>query len=146
MTAIFSIIIYSLYLCDPVVAAPYNVSLLTREERNETHTDLKVGWVSPPNVRGTFDILLSSLTTLALCSWTAYHPNIRPKNTLWRSFWIRMLWMIMVILLPELVLYAAWVQRAYAIQIREYMNSKIDNEDTNETVRVVQKHTEVHNC
>ena len=134
MTTFFTIIICILNTCDLIIAAPYTGSLLPREQQNETNVDLKVGWTSSPNVRGTFDILLSSLTTLALCSWTAYHPNIRPKNTLWRSFWIRLLWMVMVIVLPEMVLYVAWVQRAHAIQIRDYMNNKIDSENINDTV------------
>ena len=41
-----------------------------------------------------------------------------------------MAWMAMVVVVPELVLFIAWDQRAIAIEIRNYMNRKIDQEDT----------------
>ena len=37
--------------------------------------------------------------------------------------------MAMVVVVPELVLFIAWDQRAIAIEIRNYMNRKIDQED-----------------
>ena len=36
--------------------------------------------------------------------------------------------MVMVVVVPELVLFIAWDQRAAAIQIRNYMNSRIEKE------------------
>ena len=135
MTGVLNIFICILCNCYFVTAAPYAKLLFSREQQNETNVDLKVGWASSPNVRGTFDILLSSLTTLALCSWTAYHPNIKPRLTLWRSFWIRAMWMILVIILPEAVLFIAWDQRAAAIEIRNYMNKRTEKERRDSDIR-----------
>ncbi|CAI6300732.1 unnamed protein product [Periconia digitata] len=70
----------------------------------------KVGWVEAPQARGTFDLLLSCLTTLSLCAWTAYHPNVFVTRNEWRKFGKRAMWMAIAVLAPEIVLWCAWEQ------------------------------------
>lgn len=69
--------------------------------------------VLSPNVRGTFDILWSSLFTLLICTWTVQHLNvphqifisekgILEKVTLWISgIWRKIKWMLLTLILPE---------------------------------------------
>jgi hypothetical protein len=70
----------------------------------------KVGWTSTPHVRGTFDLLLLCLTTLFLCAWTAYHPNVQVGRSNWRKTAHRCVWMLVAIFVPEAVLWCAWEQ------------------------------------
>lgn len=69
-----------------------------------------VGWYSTPQVRGTFDLLLSCLTTLSLCAWTAYHPNVHAHRSEWKVLSHRATWMLIAVLFPEVVLWCAWEQ------------------------------------
>ncbi|KAF1960890.1 hypothetical protein CC80DRAFT_266608 [Byssothecium circinans] len=69
-----------------------------------------VGWKGTPQVRGTFDLLLSCLTTLSLCAWTAYHPNVFTTQNEWRRLGKRVVWMSIAVLIPEVVLWCAWEQ------------------------------------
>ena len=64
------------------------------------------GWMPPPQVRGTSDILYTCLITISLCIYTAIHPNIpRSKK---RKLWIqRTLWVLTGIIAPECVLWTA---------------------------------------
>jgi hypothetical protein len=76
---------------------------------------LVVGWVSQPNVRGTIDIVWSSLFTIFLCTWTALCLNVpdRNENKL-QMFKRRAKWMFWAIIGPELVLSVAIGQWASA--------------------------------
>lgn len=84
--------------------------LLTDRKPDNLTAEADPSWVSSPNVRGTFDLLLACLTTLSLCAWTAYHPNVQSTNSLVRNFFHRLWWMLVVILAPEVVLFNAWEQ------------------------------------
>ena len=80
-------------------------------------------WVNAPKTRGTSDLLLSCLTTLALCAWTAYHPNVHPKTGFVGSSFRRLKWMIVAIFVPEWVLYCAWDQKWTAQILRKDINT-----------------------
>ena len=58
---------------------------------------------SPRRFRGTFDLLLSSLTTLLLCAWTAYHSNVRNDQSKWKKLQRRAKWTMIAIFVPEFV-------------------------------------------
>lgn len=62
------------------------------------------GWKKEPRGRGTFSILSSSVLTLALCVWTAIHPNIRPGVSSRRRVVHKLLLVILGMLAPEVVL------------------------------------------
>ncbi|KAL2671474.1 hypothetical protein Neosp_014064 [[Neocosmospora] mangrovei] len=69
--------------------------------------------VLSPNIRGTFDILWSSLFTIVSCTWTVQHLNVpwqdpSSRESLWAiiigiasSLWVKIKWMITTIILPE---------------------------------------------
>ncbi|EON70054.1 hypothetical protein W97_09322 [Coniosporium apollinis CBS 100218] len=86
------------------------IPLLAARKPDNLTAEADPSWVSSPNVRGTFDLLLASLTTLSLCAWTAYHPNVQSTNSLVRNFFHRLWWMLVVIFAPEVVLFNAWEQ------------------------------------
>ena len=67
-------------------------------------------WVHEPQGRGTWDIVYSCFTTLSLCAWTAFHPNVPFKDSDTRFAFTRVGWMLVSIFLPEMVLYCAWDQ------------------------------------
>ncbi|KAH7138838.1 hypothetical protein B0J11DRAFT_515434 [Dendryphion nanum] len=82
-----------------------------------------VGWVEAPQVRGTFDLLLSCITTLSLCAWTAYHPNVHVARSEWRRWGHRVIWMLIAVFVPEIVLYCAWDQWWATRKLRDDINS-----------------------
>lgn len=86
------------------------------------HTPSVVGWTSTPQVRGTFDLLLSCLTTLSLCAWTAYHPNVQGTRSEWKRMVRRLGWMIVAVFVPEIVLWSAWEQWWAARRLRATVN------------------------
>lgn len=117
----------SFYFHSRSFAAPTGIEVLKRAKVNGTSTSGKrngtVGWVEAPQVRGTFDLLMSCLTTLSLCAWTAYHPNINATATEFQRFRHRTFWMITAILFPELVLFCAWQQWWAARRFQKEINS-----------------------
>lgn len=90
---------------------------------DSSYSNNTTAWVNAPKTRGTSDLLLSCLTTLALCAWTAYHPNIHPKTGFLGASFRRLKWMIVAIFLPEWVLYCAWDQRWTAQILRKDINT-----------------------
>lgn len=84
------------------------------------------GYVTGPNVRGTFDILWSCLIILFLCTWTVQHLNV-PEYTPYRrktriekirtgvSEALRKIkWMLATIFAPEFILAKGWHDRMAA--------------------------------
>ncbi|KAE8386820.1 hypothetical protein BDV23DRAFT_196220 [Aspergillus alliaceus] len=68
------------------------------------------GWTAGPGTRGTLDILWTCLSTLALCVWTAIHPNIPVKHKLWPTLLERLGLMALAIIFPEIIITSAWVR------------------------------------
>ena len=68
-------------------------------------------WVSSPRTRGTFEILYSCSFTLALYVYTAIRLNVPPREDTRFWFYLRKYkWVLIALFVPEVVLYAAWVQ------------------------------------
>jgi hypothetical protein len=78
----------------------------------------KQGLTSGPNTRGTFDILWLCLTTLAMCVWTAVHPNISLKPGTKNSLVTRLGMMLVAIVFPEVIISSAWRQFRLAHWLR----------------------------
>jgi hypothetical protein len=108
------IIIALLRFCPGLaVALPFQgteANATTPSPGTSAATRQTVGWKSTPRVRGTFDLLLSCLTTLSLCAWTAYHPNVYAHRAGWKILSHRITWMLVAVLFPEVVLWCAWEQ------------------------------------
>ena len=84
---------------------------------DDTHatSSVQTGWVNGPNLRGTIDILWSSLFTIFLCTWTALHLNLPSKHeTRWQVLLRKARWMVQTIIGPEFVLALATGQRRQA--------------------------------
>jgi hypothetical protein len=81
-----------------------------------------VGWTEAPQLRGTSDLIISCLTTLSLCAWTAYHPNVYSNRTIWKQFLHRATWMLTAVVVPEVVLYCAWEQWWEARKLKRDIN------------------------
>ena len=78
------------------------------------HTDCtippsNVNYVTPPNTRGTLQILWSCLATLILCTWTIQHLNVPPQSRpqsiqrRLRRLATKLKWMLITLLAPEFV-------------------------------------------
>lgn len=81
------------------------------------------GWMSPPQIRGTSDILYTCLTTIVLCVYTDVHLNIpapseKPK---WQSL-RQAKWTFIAIIAPEIVLFSAWTQYRQASNLVKALN------------------------
>ncbi|KAJ3456263.1 hypothetical protein MRS44_016286 [Fusarium solani] len=73
---------------------------------------------TPPNVRGTMDILQSCLLTLVACIYTALHLNVPEKTAWYQILWSKTQWVALTLFAPEIVLYMAadQLQRAWALR------------------------------
>lgn len=77
--------------------------------------ELRKGWVSQPDGRGTFDILFSCLFTVFLCTWVSLHLNVPAVHeTYWQQFRRKCRWAIQAIMAPEFVLGFATGQKVEA--------------------------------
>jgi hypothetical protein len=69
------------------------------------------GWYEPPNVRGTWDLILSCVLTLTICVWSALHLNVPCENSeLKDRNKRRARWILLGIFAPELVVSTAFAQ------------------------------------
>ncbi|KAF2185266.1 hypothetical protein K469DRAFT_708051 [Zopfia rhizophila CBS 207.26] len=67
--------------------------------------DIAHGWVSQPQGRGTFDIILSCLTTTFLCSWSALCLNVpEPGTTRWGFLRYKLRWQLFTVFFPEMIM------------------------------------------
>ncbi|KAK8209678.1 hypothetical protein IWZ01DRAFT_551630 [Phyllosticta capitalensis] len=92
--------------------------LSIRADASSSNAAAAPSWVAAPQQRGTWQLIIGCLTTLSLCAWTAYHPNVRPKKRATSTVWRRFLWMMAAVVGPEAVLYYAWEQRWVAGRLR----------------------------
>lgn len=89
-----------------------------------------VSWTPEPTKRGTFSVLSSCILTTLLCVWTAVHLNIPEYEDLdrpWykkRQLWLKIRWLLIALLAPEMVAYTAWVQYTIAREMLHELQSK----------------------
>ncbi|MCJ1457067.1 hypothetical protein MMC28_007433 [Mycoblastus sanguinarius] len=82
---------------------------------NATASDSRLGWVSSPNGRGTYDIVWNSLFTIFLCTWTSLHLNVPSHEEKYLQRWFRKLrWMAQATMAPEFVVGFATGQKVEA--------------------------------
>lgn len=87
-----------------------------------------VGWVSDPNGRGTFSLVISCVLTLGLCVWSALHLNIPAKSETRQQYWLRRVkWSICGVLIPEIVVLLAWRQWTSAGRLTREINKVFDD-------------------
>src|SRR5271155_763825 len=104
---------------------------------NTTAPPRTTSWYSPPNTRGTWQLLITCLITINLYVWTAVHLNIPAKidkkqtlrKRLWSNYYcVRTRWVFLGLLAPELVVYTAWMQwesaRVFVEKVNEHRNRK----------------------
>ncbi|KAJ4292597.1 hypothetical protein N0V90_009260 [Kalmusia sp. IMI 367209] len=69
------------------------------------------GWFEPPNLRGTWDIIVSCVLTLTICVWSALHLNVPTEDSKLKQRNIRRLrWIVLGLFAPELVVSTAFAQ------------------------------------
>lgn len=80
------------------------------------------GWTSSPNERGTLDVVWTCLSTLALCAWSAVHPNIPLEYRFWNAILDRVGLMVLAIIFPEMIISSALTQRRHARKLLSQIN------------------------
>ncbi|KAK4158965.1 hypothetical protein QBC43DRAFT_305070 [Cladorrhinum sp. PSN259] len=82
-------------------------------------------WVNAPNMRGTSSILYSCVLTLVACIYTALHLNIPHRNaTFSQLLMIKMKWVLIALIAPELVVWLAAEQYAKARSVSKWLRLK----------------------
>jgi hypothetical protein len=85
--------------------------------------------MSPPQTRGTSDILYTCLTTIVLCVYTAVHLNIPAPGEKPRWQALRQAkWTFIGIIAPEIVLFTAWNQYCQASNLVRELNAMSSTE------------------
>ncbi|KAE8385390.1 hypothetical protein BDV23DRAFT_18963 [Aspergillus alliaceus] len=100
------------------------------------------GWTWGANRRGTLDILWTCISTLALCVWTAIHPNIPLVYRTWPTFLERLGLMFLAIVFPEVIISSAWSQRRRAKELLYDVNRSIGRTATGPASQETPIHTE----
>lgn len=101
--------------CLIIFLVSLNLVQITRAapSRNLTalRTEYAPSFVPDPDGRGTWSLLYSSLFTLALCVWTAIHPNVpAPGTSNLEKYRYKFLWVVMAIFAPEIGVFIAFKQ------------------------------------
>ena len=79
---------------------------------------LYVGYVSGPSGRGTLSLVVSCMSTLIICVWTALHLNVPPPKNNMRQKLLRFVRCVLTgVCFPELVFCTAWFQWHSARQL-----------------------------
>ncbi|MCJ1453208.1 hypothetical protein MMC28_003554 [Mycoblastus sanguinarius] len=118
---IFAVCSYILPL-SYATASPVLSSIPLLQRAPNSTVDTQSAWVSEPDGRGSYDILYSCFTTLSLCAWTAFHPNIPCKEGDVRFTFQRLRWMLVAVFFPEAVLYCALDQWLAARHLKDEVN------------------------
>lgn len=96
----------------------HHIAVRSNSSSSNTTADVDPAWVPAPTERGTIQLVIGCLTTLWLCAWTAYHPEIHSRHR--KSY--RVYWTLAAIIAPELILHRAVTQRWRAGRLREEVN------------------------
>ncbi|KAL8887557.1 MAG: hypothetical protein Q9215_004899, partial [Flavoplaca cf. flavocitrina] len=68
-------------------------------------------FVPEPDGRGTWSLLYSCIFTLALCVWTAFHPNVKtPEASTTGKYIVKIKWVVFSIFAPEIGVLTAFKQ------------------------------------
>ncbi|KAB8648454.1 hypothetical protein FH972_026112 [Carpinus fangiana] len=78
--------------------------------------------IAEPNIRGTYSLLSSCILTLCLCAWSAIHLNIPSPEQKGLISFRKFKWMLLAILVPELVVYSALLQRIGSSRLMRTFN------------------------
>ena len=82
---------------------------------NNTIGEAHLGWVAPPDRRGTIDIIWASTSTIFVSVWVMLHLNVpAEKDGYWRILARKTKWFTMAMLAPELMMLFAGGQWAAA--------------------------------
>ena len=90
-----------------------------------------VSWQKSPNLRGTWDLLISCAFTLVICVYSTVHLNLpgdEPRCRWCRVWWHlrKPGWIAIGILAPEIVVYTAWRQWVSARALTNEMGSIVN--------------------
>lgn len=106
----------------------YLASPATAWDRNDSplRSDQLVSWQAGNDHRGTWDIIISCLSTIIACTWSVQHLNVpgHRRDGQWTR-WLRSVkWMIITILFPELIVIHAVIELQMAIKALRRMEQK----------------------
>lgn len=86
------------------------IAFFTNAAALPTETKTDPSFVPEPRGRGTVGLLVSCVLTIILCVWTAVHVNILANRTPWNSSVQKLKWVVIGLLTPEVILWAAFEQ------------------------------------
>lgn len=85
----------------------------------------EVGWVSQPDTRGTFDIIITCLFTIFICCWTIVHPNIAiPRASTTQKLLDKTICLLIAAFAPEVIVFISWSEYTHARQLTTRYVSK----------------------
>lgn len=96
----------------PVLAVPII------EPSNPSPEPSEPPWKAEPTGRGSFAILLNCLLTLCICVWTTIHTDFVPNRSWWLEFRTKCVFVISVMLAPEIMLAVAAVEWVNTCEMR----------------------------
>lgn len=108
-------LLYLIWVCFSwrVCAKSQNSSEIEQLIYDNRHNDTALstipvtGWVMSPTVRGTLDIVLTSVVTLLACIWSVLHLNIPANTGRYSAFLSKLPWVFIALLFPDTVIAVA---------------------------------------
>lgn len=92
-----------------------------------------VAWQPAPPYRSTSNILISCLSTLFICVWSALHVDIATGRPTWSRYQSKLGWVFVALFCPELLFWIAFEQFQMAllltIKAHEYLPVADDAKD-----------------
>ncbi|KAI1177873.1 hypothetical protein F4777DRAFT_167834 [Nemania sp. FL0916] len=106
----------------PITALEAEI-LDAQDEKTVLRNELAPSWATTSNVRGTSDLLWTSVLTLSLCVYTVIHVNIPPPGEKpWRFYRRKMIFMLVAILAPDFALWTAFEQWDIVKHLKDTLN------------------------
>lgn len=103
-----------IFLAAFYAAAAVGAQNTTRPSLPEPLQDDRVGWQDSPSRRGTWEIVVSCMTTVFACTWSIQHLNV-PAQEHWAWKLLRSCkWMAITVLLPEFIMAHAFFELVMA--------------------------------
>jgi hypothetical protein len=99
---------FSLFIAHGIMSAPIS---------NTTSTDSQVE--SNSSLIGIIQLLETCVATLSLAVYSALHLNVDPSRSWWTGVWIKLRWMFVGMVAPEVVLWTAIGQLIAALKVRK---------------------------
>ncbi|OCK85225.1 hypothetical protein K432DRAFT_318689 [Lepidopterella palustris CBS 459.81] len=86
-------------------------------------TENKSVWRPEPTTRGTWNLVSTSIITMALCTWTVVHLNVPGHGEKDKQKWRKAGWLTLGLFAPEMIAWTAYIQFTDSLDLGRHMRA-----------------------